>query len=525
MSWASPALAAPGEAVRLGGVEAQGPATRAITALHHNPAMLGALGGNEAVLSFSSGLDQLWVSRYRTGTEANTGLPTVDSALGERTYLSNPTAGYFAGASFYADPIAFGVGIYDLGSRYRFYSGNQLRYHLAPDPQLRPLASRGERQAGGCMAIGLDRCPPDGGGVEYRQDITAAIAWNTGPVQLGLGAHFPIVRARFALDNDVALSTDPVAAQCNGFEDPRCTERVGFKGWNQWVPRTAGKPGFDVALTFGIAATLPNDRISLGARYRTFALRSRGRVTQSGVGVVCRPDDFPDNTGRVDSCESIEAVDAILETRVPQEVALGGSFVLGPSKLWKVDANLYWMDLCPGGVAPGQCESNGSEVLRLFGADRDSFVGQEFTRYRGRQDMYGLDLYTTYRARSNLAVTFAGHFTSPAVQPAAVTAADNQAWRLGASTGVSFRIKQSDFLFVPGYGLDIYLPTDVDPGRAAFDPAAGLEFERAGGDLNAPRADDVLAGRGRPSNAGRYFGLLHTLSLAMRWSGRARGVD
>lgn len=525
MGWPTAARAAPGDATRLGGMEGQGPASRAITALHHNPAMLGALGGSEAMLSFSGGIDQLWVRRHETGSDPATGLPVTLDGLADRTYLSNPVIGYFAGASFYADPVAFGLGVYDLGSRYRFYSGAPLRYHLAPDPQLRPQAPVGQRAAGGCIALGLARCPPDGGHVEYRQDITAAIAWNTGPVQLGAGVHFPIVRTRFAVDNDVALSTDPITAECDGFEDPRCTERVGFKGWTQWIPRAAGKPGFDVALTLGIAATLPGDRITLGARYRTFALRSRGRVTQSGVGIVCRPDDFPETNDRVDSCDAIEAVDATLESQVPQEIALGGSFVLGPSKLWRVDTNLYWIDLCPGGVAPGRCETNGSQVLRLIGADRDSFVGQEFTRYRGRQDVYGVDVYTSYRARSTLAAIFAGHFSSPAVRPEAVTAADNQAWRIGLSGGISLRLRQSDFLLIPGYGLDVYLPVHIRPGIAAFDPAAGLEFERAGGDLNAPRADAVLAGRGRPSNAGRYFGLVHTLSLAMRWSGRARGVD
>src|SRR5262245_17533690 len=34
------AQAAPGQALRLGGIEQQGPASRAVTALHHNPAML-----------------------------------------------------------------------------------------------------------------------------------------------------------------------------------------------------------------------------------------------------------------------------------------------------------------------------------------------------------------------------------------------------------------------------------------------------------------------------------------------------
>ena len=45
LCWSSPAHAAPGQGLRLGGIEPQGPATRAVTALYHNPAMLAAIPG------------------------------------------------------------------------------------------------------------------------------------------------------------------------------------------------------------------------------------------------------------------------------------------------------------------------------------------------------------------------------------------------------------------------------------------------------------------------------------------------
>ena len=57
--WASisgVAEAAPGEGLRLGGIEPQGPASRAVTALHHNPAMLAAIPGTAIHASLGLGI-------------------------------------------------------------------------------------------------------------------------------------------------------------------------------------------------------------------------------------------------------------------------------------------------------------------------------------------------------------------------------------------------------------------------------------------------------------------------------------
>src|SRR5690606_1157363 len=104
------------------------------------------------------------------------------------------------------------------------------------------------------------------------------------------------------------------------------------------------------------------------------------------------------------------------------------------------------------------------------GLDRNAFVLPEFTRYRGLQDIFGIDVYTAYRVRSNAAITFAGHLASPSVRRDATTAAESEGWRLGASVGARFRLKQTNFLLVPGYGLDVFLPRNVTPQRALFDP-------------------------------------------------------
>ena len=60
----------------------------------------------------------------------------------------------------------------------------------------------------------------------------------------------------------------------------------------------------------------------------------------------------------------------------------------------------------------------------------------------------------------------------------------------------------------------------VGAGGAApnYDPSAAAEFQGANGDLDDPSSAAVIAGRARPTNAGRYFGSVHTLLFALRWS-------
>ncbi|MEX1363823.1 MAG: hypothetical protein AB1Z98_11895, partial [Nannocystaceae bacterium] len=341
------AAAAPGQGLRLGGVEAQGPASRAVTALHHNPAMLAAIPGTAVHASVGLPVQQQRIQRNAIDPATGEPLTTLRAPV----WLRNSGVSYFTGASFYFDPIAVGVGLYDVGSRYRLSSSPTLRYHLAPDSD------------GDCLNLGLQRCPPNGGSVSYQQDLTLALAWNGGAVKLGAGLHLPIVRERFAFDNDTELTPpgDLPTIQCDDKEDPACAERVGFKGWTQWIPRNGGPSGFDFAITVGTAVGLANDTITLGARYRSPALRRGGELVLSGVGLVCRPEANSalegDRGDAVPACDVAQASSATLRQNMPQQAALGGSFLLGRSRQWRLDLDLYWMDLCPGGLRATRCPS------------------------------------------------------------------------------------------------------------------------------------------------------------------------
>ena len=518
--------AAPETGARLGVAEAQGPATRALTALYHNPAMLAGMPGTRVLLGATGGLDQRWIRRYGVGPDG-----TPDAQLGGRESLLNPTVGYFAAASFYFEPFAVGFGVYDRGSQFNLQSSDKQRWHLAPEPDRLALLCRGDDS---------DACTVNGGAASVRTDYTLAVAWNIlASVRIGVSLHFPRMRSRFAYDNSRALGDKSVngiggiggeaaEGRCASVESPVCAERLGFRGRTSWLPSRDGRPsGFDLALTFGMAFDL-TDRVTIGLRFRTRPLVNGGDYVLAGKAVVCRPDEQELGAGDLQPCSVAAPIDATLREGSAREAAIGAAAVLGRSKLWRIDGNIYWLDLCHDnrdGVGVLKCGDPGDQRLSLVGLDRDSVLLPETTRYRGRSDVFGADVYTTYRARSNLAVMLGGHFSSPSTRRAALSAAGSDSWRVGLSVGTSLRIAQSNFQVIPGYAFDLYAPTTVRGNVAAFDPTTAAAFHASGGDLNTPDAERVLAGQGRPSNAGRYTGAVHTFMLGLRWSERVVGFD
>jgi hypothetical protein len=512
------ATAAPGQTSRLSVAEAQGPATRGLTALHHNPAMLAGMPGTRVQAGMAGGLDQRW-SRRQTVDDA--GIPS--GALGARESLLNPTSGYFVAASFYFEPFALGFGVNDVGSQYNLQSTESQRWHLAPEP---------DRLALLCRNNDSEACRVNGGAAASRTDFTLALAWNIlANLRIGVGVHLPRLRSRFTYDNSRALvrtTGDVGEGRCVGVESPGCAERLGFSGVTRWLPSRDGRPsGFDLALTFGLAIDV-TERVTLGLRYRTRPLVNDGDYVVAGKAVVCRPTETESGGSAVQPCSVATPIDATMREGGAREVAFGVSAVLGRAKLWRIDSNLYWLDLCHDnrdGIGVTRCGDPGDQRLSLVGLDRDSVLLPETVRYRGHSDVFGFDAYTTYRVRSNVAVMLGSHASSPATRRAALNPAESNGWRFGLSLGATLRVRQSNFQMVPGYAFDMYVPTTVSADRAAFDPAAAATFNERFGDLNTPEAALVLAGRGRPSNAGRYTGAVHTFMFGLRWSERVIGFD
>jgi opacity protein-like surface antigen len=548
VSWPSVAAAAPGVANRLGGANAQGPATSSVTSIYHNPAMLGAVPGFRFESTLRTGVDHLAVRRFDI---ENDGSPT--QAQRATRHLANPAFDYFVGASFLLDPVAIGAAMHTFDSRFRIDSHDDLAYHLAADDDF------------GCLVSGSNICPAQrkGGMLEMRTDFDLALAWNALDfMNLGATAHFPRQRTYFARNVDSVLTGVGDGTGCESattsVESPECAERLSFRGntrlrWFGLNPRPSTR--LDFALTLGVAFHIA-ERVTIGFRYRTQPLLDGGNITLNGSAAVCRPDNAGADQSQLVACDAAEPIDATLSERLPQEVAVG---VAGEAGNWALDGNLYWIDRCPlGGVS--QCEGRDARSLELVGLDQDASTLPETTLYRGLQDVFGAELWARYRLDDVIGANLpyykvlcsggsegvdpetgkqlrcvprvdlllGGGFNSPSVRPGALTVANSDGWTVLATFGASFNLpgRNGTWSLAPAYALDFMLPARVGPGghTPAFDPTAAIAFEASGADLNSTSANTVLAGRGLPTNAATYVGAVHTILFSVRWSERGIGA-
>lgn len=543
-----PALAAPGVANRLAGADAQGPATESVTAIYHNPAMLGALSGLNFQTTLRGGVDHLAVRRFAIDTD---GTPTAGFSAWPQ--LANPVFDYFVGVSFMLDPIAIGAAVHTFDSRYRIDSSDALRYHLAGEEDL------------GCAGDRSRVCPElrKGGMLEMRTDVDVSLAWNALDfMSIGATLHVPRSRTYLARDVDSVLTGVSEGASCDpasaSVENPICAERLAFRGSTRlrWFGLNPSGSRLDIALTLGVAFMIRN-KLTVGIRYRTQPLLDGGRITLSGKAAVCVPNSAAEERSDLPACDVASAIDATMTERLPRELAIGFAGGFGN---WQLDSNLYWIDRCPGFDPDGACGGRDARRLRLTGLDRDASTLPDSTIYRGYADIFGAELWarvrmddtigaklpwnrtlcsgqeaidpkTRKRARCipRLDLLAGAGFNSPGVRPSALTAANNDGWTVMTTFGTSFNLpsRNGTWSLVPAYGLDLMVPTRVGPGGAtpAYDPAAGLAFESAGGDINSAAAAKVLQGRALPSNAGVYTGAVHSIMFALRWSERGFGRE
>lgn len=490
--------------------------------------MLARLPGLNVMTSMQTGVDVLHVRP--SGTDS-IGLP--DGTLQPSQTLVQPKFGYFVGGSFLLDPIAIGIGVYTLGNAYRPNSAPGLQYQLADNGDW------------GCALNPSAACPspPFGGAREARTDWTISLAWNAfDRLQLGLSVQIPRLNVQLARDEDTALSAGPSGFDCDGVSDavaydPRCARRLVYEGRSKlrWFGLAQDATNFDFGLTVGIAFNVADDT-TLGLRYRTQPLLERGRLSTVGRARLCRPPGAKEVevTDGTETCGLDSSYRATWNQRIPRELALGLATRVGANKAWSLDANLYWIDHCPGGVAATECDGRDIARLTIQGLDAQTAILSEAPIYRGSADRYGTELYAGYdldtywtRPRPvHLRLLLSGGFDSPAVRPGAITVSRYDTWTVRASAGASFEIEQrlGSLFLAPGYALDLVVPTTVGRGdtRPLYDPSAFAAFASSGLDLNDASAEAVLAGRARPTNAGRYTAHAHAVLFSLRWAERSR---
>jgi hypothetical protein len=153
-------------------------------------------------------------------------------------------------------------------------------------------------------------------------------------------------------------------------------------------------------------------------------------------------------------------------------------------------------------------------TIRLVGPSGDTLLGKslpdQLVLYRGFQDSWDMRArlvhapWTWFRWSGTL------RLETSAVPEANVNAAAVDGPKLEPALATEFTLGRH-LKIAAGYALAWMFPVTV--GNSTFDPTAAAACQQAAGDLSSPACQTRLAGRARPTAAGSYKMLQHTLGL------------
>lgn len=493
--------------------------------------MLTALPPFDLAVNIQGGLRQ---TSIRAQTRDPRGIPLEGAqALGPWSHALNPGLNGFVAASADVDDLTIAIGFYTLGARLSPNASDNLREHAVG------------QSFTGCDANSDRTCARNtglGGNYEVRSDATLAVAWHLLPIfDVGLAMHFPFLALRRAHDELASNSgnecLDPLGFRSREDGSLTCNQRFVLDAGTRarFVARERDDASrIDFAVTAGIAVR-PHPRWQLGARFRFSPVLERGQYEIFGEAISCPLDDDGEPSSQ---CGDPTRTPVVVQQRLPMEAAFGAAVQLGPANTWRLDANLYWIDGCPGRGSASDCARASQRDLAATSTDTSPEARvHEKVLYRGLRDVFGLELWgerrlrTTRRpgapstsAQPGLDLLFGIAASTPTVIAGASTPTTLGGYWLSGSMGtrISLPMRNSSIELIPGYALDITLPVRIGEGGrdSTFDPRARREFELTGADISAPSAAAVLEGRARASNAGIHFELEHTLMLNLRWTQR-----
>lgn len=483
------ASASPLDDPHVGGVGFGGPTSGDLDAVFWNPAALGLLEGSQAMAAGSAQIVRTTVRR--APVDPATGQPggtrSFPSAAGGATAqpLGWPPGpgGLVAVGTSIGKRVTLAVATYvPFVQVTRFEATPQgeapTRYH-ALDVDLRNVA------------------------------LVPALAFRVGSsLRIGAAPGFLFSSGRLVFDHDtaVALGREGLGGDCGGgapcgAENPAAASRL----------RLESPSGlFDTSPAFTLAAGVLWRRgpLDLALAYASRPLGRNGTVLidadrvrvdrpardLAAAGPLCPPE-------RADGCISGQ-----LSYRLPDVFTAAGGF--RPSERVELTASLRWMTF----------SLHDRMTIRLVGptggALRGGGLSDQVVLYRGFRDVYearfrvarrfgpagGVRLGAGLRASTSAV-------PEEAVSPAAVDGfVVEPAAMAELALGGSLRL-------AAGYALGLMLP--VEASASIFDPRAAAACDDAGGDLELPACKTRLAGAARPTAAGSYRQVRHSLSIGL----------
>jgi long-subunit fatty acid transport protein len=459
---AMPALAGPLDDPHVGSLGFSGPTTGDLTAVYWNPAALGLLQGNQFM--FGASLRATRVTVDRSPIDPTTGLPgdtrSFPSATGhglEHPMAWPPGPGGFLGVGAgVARRFALAIAVYTpFSQKLSFDVATPTRYHLVSvDSRQLALVSG--------LAIEL-----------------------TDSLQIGIAPGLLFSYGHLVFDQDTALGSPSV-------EDPNAAARYDL-----------ATDGTQAPAYFVVGGIHFRRRAwEVGLAYSSAPLGSDGTVKLAMERSQVTP---PATAATSDLCSTVRhspCVSSEMRYHLPDLFTAGVT--------WHATLHLDAVGIVRW-VRYGEYDRI---TIRLVGPSRNGLLANGLTDqlvlYRGFQDSWDMRARLIHAPLHWFRWSGTLRMETSAVPDANVSAAAVDGLKLEPALATEFAVGRH-VRIAAGYALTWMVPVTV--GNSVFNPAADAACTLAGGDLALPACQTRLAGQARPTAAGSYKMLRHTLAL------------
>jgi len=495
---AGPAAAAPLDEPFVGGLSFDGPTAANLGAIYWNPAALGLVRGFQLMAAASGQLTTVDVNR--TAIDPTTGVPGPGGSMTFPTAhardMSWPSP--FGPHSYLALSTDFG------GDRFTIGFATYMPYLQRITFPLSPAGNEPTRY----HVLALD--------LRNLVLVPALSIRFAGDFRVGFAPGFLFSTGRLMFAEDLAL--DGGSAGCMPgvpctVEDPNAAARVDVSSGNG-----LGDAKFSVTLGAGIyyrrksleigvayqSRPLGSDvpGVEVAGQHTTVTLPPRDPMGGGGP-LTCHPPTSP--TMPDPNMQSSRCIFGDLSYRLPDVVIAGATWHLRPGL--ELSAMVRWLWL----------HVHDRIDVRLSGPGLDDHgIPQHIVLYRGFKDVFDTRVRVSYWWRERVRVGAMLRLETSAVDSTAVDAAAADGFKVEPVGLIEFRILRQLWI---GGGYGITFMRTVDVTNSAFDPTAATTCADNQGNLASPACQARLAGRARPTAAGRYqartqdFGMTLTLKF------------
>jgi long-subunit fatty acid transport protein len=452
LAMAGPTMAGPLDDPHVGSMGFSGPTTGDLAAIYWNPAALGLIKGYQLMLG--GGLRSTRVTVDRAGIDQTTGQP-FPSASGRG--LEHPVAwplgptGFWGAGIEVAGRFAIGVAGYTpFSQKLKFDTSASTHYHLVN------VATR-------------------------HHAVAAALAIQiTDWLQVGVAPGLLLSYGHLVFDEDTS----------GGAEDPSRAARYDL------ATRGSQAPAYFVAagIHYRHAAW------DIGFSYTSAPLGTDGQIKLAMEQTRVTPPQSAKIGSLCGSPDAEPCVFSEMRYRLPEMFTAGATWQATPR-------------LAVTGMARWLRYSTHDDIdLRLVGPSGGTAwkPADHLRLYRGFQDSWDWRARVVHAPFAWWRWSGTLRMETSAIPTANVNPAAVDGFKIEPILATEFSLGRH-LRLETAYALEWMLPVSVD--HSVFDPSAAVACTQAQGDLTAPSCQARRAGQARPSAAGRYTMLRHTLAL------------